>query len=183
MADRTVIGFDPAVRNFGYAVVRKGKVLDTGVLRDALTSLGNGFQAQADVYRKHVMELRRLKPDLLVIERFQTRHRLTMAQGECVNIMIGMAAGYMQDVPIRLVIPGAWKKKVPALKEMYNAGRKRVREIARGRGLQTPQSKALQQMVPHCVDAACLAILYGGMEMRPDLSRRLARVLMDESVE
>ena len=165
-----VIGLDPAIKNFGYAVIRmdhdgsRFKLLRAGHIEKRITDFGKNFDVQISAYRKEMHGLlREFNPKLLVAERFQTRQRLTFSMGEKVNIMLGIAM-YRRANSVNLVAPGAWKKqansRVP-LNKLYNIGRAHVRDICKKEGMSTKRSQAIQKQVPHCVDATCVALLYG----------------------
>ena len=165
-----IIGLDPAIRNFGYAVLHmdhdgsRYKLLEAGHIAKRITDFGDRFDDQISSYRTEIHGLlRRFNPKLLVAERFQTRQRLTFSMGEKVNLMLGIAL-YRRSNGVRLVAPGAWKKQANSrvlLKTMYNVGRKHVRTVCKEKGLSTRRSQIIQKQVPHCIDAACVALLYG----------------------
>ena len=165
-----IIGMDPAIKNFGYAVARmdhdgkRFQMLDAGFIQNKLENLEN-VRNEISVYRKEIDNLfRHYAPTLLVIERFQTRHMLTHSMGEKVNMMISIAAISEYIKTVWMIAPGAWKKQINAavnLQELYNIGRSTVRAYCKKNDIPLQQSQVAQKQVPHCIDATCLGLLYG----------------------
>ena len=174
-----VIGMDPGIRNFGYAVARmdhdgsRYEMLQAGILSNPIQNLDD-IDTEADNFRREVKALfGGYRSRLLVIERFQTRYIVTHSMGEIVNMMIGIVAHGKYAHEYQLISAGAWKKQASTtinLKELYRIARQ-----------YTP---AHRTKVPHAIDAACMGILYGARYLgNPDptsiLTPKLANHVAD----
>ena len=188
-----IIGLDPAIKNFGYSVIRmdhagkRFQMLESGIIQSKLLNMER-IDSEIAAYKKEMYTLfRRYSPTLLVIERFQTRHMLTHSMGEKVNMMIGVAAISKHVKTVWMIAPGAWKKQVNAavsLRELYNAGRSTVRTHCKKNGIPLKQSQAAQARIPHCIDATCLGLLYGARYLENSipsqlLSNRIPKHMVD----
>lgn len=149
-----VLGCDPGSKNFGLFVgkvnkdISKIKVLRSGMITTCLTEMkGNiipDVEGFAEDYESLLIEY---KPDIITLERFQTRG----FKGKTIEL-IGTMLGIMmmknaelartKDVDVRLLTAATWKNrvnKISKLKAIYKVMKKR-------------------KVVDHRVDAALMSI-------------------------
>ena len=123
-----VLGFDPGVANFGVfggvlhgvkSIKRVSPIVST-MLRNTIRSLTGDFSDNLSAFRSEVENhIRRVNPDVVVIERFQSRG-LRGPVVELVSFMIGAISGIVarmeeelgHHIVLKVVVASQWKNEV-----------------------------------------------------------------------
>jgi hypothetical protein len=148
----TILGLDPGTRNFALFVgkvrvkndsITKITPIESLMLKHTISDF-RFLEAELKAFRKEIgRQLERHKPDIVVIERFQSRGNLGGLL-EYANVMLGAVATltqrYCPEARICIITAAAWKNKinrVRKLDELYRFGK---------------------LIGPHRIDAAMLAL-------------------------
>jgi Holliday junction resolvasome RuvABC endonuclease subunit len=152
MAHSIIIGFDPGINNFGYAVVKftnhRPKILDFDLLASTVKELTNDvFLIQCQAFALLVKSIiKKYGPKRLIMERFINRGRFFAALVEKISVMIGIAQQICSKAKVTLLVvtSASWK----------NAFQRETKQDLK------VIYKTYKPLPPHCIDSLLLT-LYG----------------------
>lgn len=150
----TVLGCDPGSKNFGLFVgkvnddISKIQILESRMITTCLTEMKGNILPDVEAFAEDYESiLQKYKPDVITLERFQTRG----FRGKTIEL-IGTMLGVMmmknvelardKEVDVRLLTAATWKNrvnKVSKLKAVYKTMKKR-------------------KVVDHRIDAALMSV-------------------------
>lgn len=122
-----VLSFDPGTSNFAFSIQDyvfednklRATVVGTGMFNKCITQLhGKHMHHQIRRFRKAMIKLRdKYKPDLVSIERFQSRG-LKGTTIECICIMIGFMLHIFRKQQPKIFLASTWKNRINRLVDL-----------------------------------------------------------------
>ena len=108
-----IIALDPGKKNFAFAVMEDGKVLECGYLVPVKSLKWDDFEKESARFRGRWFDLlTKYEPDCVLAERFMARPGGNGgAVGEYINIMLGILStvNSSKGVPTHLLTSAQWK--------------------------------------------------------------------------
>jgi Holliday junction resolvasome RuvABC endonuclease subunit len=168
-----VLGLDPAIKNYGFAMLEiredltAWRIIDCGLLLYPLNEMTFNLKEGIEKYTFEMKRMIRMwRPRDVVVERYQNRSRIGASQNEKVNIMIGIAAlmADQADSEIHAYTASQWKNKVNAktdLDEIYKHTRNTMRKFCKRNDIPKKKTDWLLNQVAHSVDATIMALFIG----------------------
>lgn len=123
MAKITIMGHDPATKNYGYCLTTffskkdkfKYRILDAGILQNTLADLKQDVMRDLFTYLDEVYKISGDKTSLFVIERYMTRGMFSGVSNEAVNQMIGFLYSLPSltktNIEIMQITSATWKNR------------------------------------------------------------------------
>lgn len=114
--DYTLFSFDPGKSNFGYSIIRNGKLIKIGMLKHTITNIVP-TKTLTELRKEYVKELSSLIKlyrsnisTMVVAERYMTRRGgMRGSVAETTNIMIGILLSLFKKESVNLITSAQWK--------------------------------------------------------------------------
>lgn len=179
MINYKIIGFDPAIKNFGFSCIEiredwpAWRILEANLLKFPINEIGEELIPSIDLYMMEINRIFRMhKPKDIMIERFQNRSRIGASQNEKVNIMIGLlvhAANNSYKCSVYAKTAAAWKNKINMIidiEDIYKATHELVKRNCKEYNIKNESKNVILGKIPHTVDSTIMALSIGCEQLK-----------------